>query len=114
MNLSQIVTLIFYAFGMAVGQTLLKLAADTSKFEMAPLGGLLNRFFFMAITMYAALTIWWVWILRSVPLTKAYPFAALVFIFTPALSMFFFGDRISWVNGFGMLLIIAGLLLAAY
>ena len=107
------ITLIFYAFGMAIGQTMLKLAADTSKIESAPLGGLLNRFFFIAITLYAALTILWIWLLRYIPLAKAYPFAALVFIFTPILAVIFFGDKISWVNGLGMVMIVCGLLLAA-
>jgi len=114
MNPAQMATLIFYAFGMAVGQTLLKLAADTSKTEAAPLGGLLNRYFFVAITLYAVLTILWIWILRSIPLAKAYPFAALVFVFTPILAVVFFNDTISWINGFGMLLIVSGLLLAAH
>jgi drug/metabolite transporter (DMT)-like permease len=105
--------LVFYAFGMAIGQTMLKLAADTSKIESAPLGGLLNRYFFVAITLYAVLTVLWIWLLRYIPLAKAYPFAALVFIFTPMLAVIFFGDKISFVNGIGMFMIVCGLLLAA-
>jgi len=112
MNILQMSSLILYAFGMAIGQTLLKLAADTSKIETAPLGGLLNRYFFIAVTLYAILTIIWIWLLRYIPLSRAYPFAALVFIFTPVLASFFFGDNISWVNGLGMFFIVCGLVLA--
>ena len=42
--------------------------------------------FFVALILYAALTVLWVWILSYTPLSRAYPFLALAFALTPALG----------------------------
>ena len=47
-------------------------------------GFLLNGYFFVAVILYAALTVLWVWILSFTPLSRAYPFVALAFALTGA------------------------------
>jgi hypothetical protein len=49
-------------------------------------GFLLNGYFFVALILYAALTILWVWIQSFTQLSRAYPFLALAFALTPALG----------------------------
>jgi hypothetical protein len=42
--------------------------------------------FFVALILYAALTILWVWILSFTQLSRTYPFLALAFAIMPALG----------------------------
>jgi hypothetical protein len=49
-------------------------------------GFLLNGYFFVALILYAALTVLWVWIPSFTQLSRAYPFLALAFALTPALG----------------------------
>jgi len=49
-------------------------------------GFLLNGYFFVALILYAALTVLWVWILSFTQLSRVYPFLALAFALTPALG----------------------------
>ena len=68
---------------MASGQLLFKAAASGDAGD-GPLsagiaGFLLNGYFFVALILYAALTVLCVWILSFVPLSRAFPFLALAF-----------------------------------
>ncbi len=42
--------------------------------------------FFVALILYAALTVLWVWILSFTQLSRTYPFLALAFAIMPALG----------------------------
>ena len=72
------ILLVFYSLGMACGQLLFKISADrvrrgsVSEGFMAAL--FTNGYFIAAVTLYGLLTILWVWLLTSVPLSRAYPF----------------------------------------
>lgn len=61
--------------------------------------------------LYAGLTLVWIWILGRVPLSVAYPFYALAFVFTPTLAYFVFGETVSRSYAAGTALIVAGLVL---
>jgi drug/metabolite transporter (DMT)-like permease len=110
---SQIALLIAYAAGMAAGQLLFKGAA----LRFATLGGagerilalFTNVYFLAALALYAALAILWVWVLSFTPLSRAYPFVALAFAFTPLLGGLVFDEAMSMRLVFGVLLILAGL-----
>jgi drug/metabolite transporter (DMT)-like permease len=52
-------------------------------------------FFATAVSLYAALTLLWIWILNFTPLSRAYVFVALAFAVTPLLAAFFFVEPIS-------------------
>ena len=103
-----IVIMVLYSAGMACGQVLFKLAAMKTA-DAGPGAGMLafvNIYLAVGLVLYAGLTVLWVWLLRSVPLSKAYPFVALSFIFTPLLSRLVFGDTLN-MNYFGGLFLIA-------
>jgi len=115
MTLRFILILIVYSLGMACGQILFKLAAKSIQG-----GGLepsilsyINVYLILGVGLYFGLTVLWVWLLRFVPLSEAYPFVALAFIFTPLLATFIFGEKLS-LNYFGGLALIAcGILVIA-
>jgi drug/metabolite transporter (DMT)-like permease len=114
LTLSQIALLVFYAAGMTAGQLLFKSAAvryaaatgDTGQ----RLAGLLQDYYFLsAVVLYAALAVFWVWVLSFTPLSRAYPFVALAFAFTPLLGGLIFGEVISTRLFIGLLFILCGL-----
>lgn len=115
--LPYIVTLCVYALGMAGGQMLFKSAALRMPPDMPLLQSLLNLLqnwqFFAAIVIYLLLTIAWVWILRVVPLSRAYPFVALAFALAPLLGCFWFGEPLPVRLLAGIVIILCGLSLVA-
>ena len=76
-------------------------------------GFLLNGYFFVALILYAALTVLWVWILSFTPLSRAYPFVALAFALTPALGALVFSEPVSMRLVIGIVLILCGLFFTA-
>ena len=113
----QVAILIAYAAAMAGGQLLFKTAAMRGA-GAGPLteriaGSLFNVYFIVALILYAALTVLWVWILSFTPLSRAYPFVALAFALTPALGILVFGEAASLRLAIGIALIVCGLCLIA-
>ena len=66
--------------------------------------------FILAVTIYAAATFLWVYVLRAVPLSVAYTFMSLTFVIVPTLSALFLGEVLTLRNLIGAVFIIAGLL----
>jgi drug/metabolite transporter (DMT)-like permease len=99
---------------MSFGQILFKIAAQQISARHASTKLLWLAYspaFLVAVSLYAALTIVWVWILSFTPLSKAYTFVALAFPLTPILAGFVFGEVIDLTLIGGLTLICAGLLL---
>ena len=67
----------------------------------------------LAVLLYAALSVLWVWLLTFTPLSRAYPFVALAFALTPLLGIFIFGEPFSTRLAIGIALILCGLLFVA-
>lgn len=116
LSFAQILALLLYAVAMAGGQILFKLAAVRSA-AAGSLGERLlrlacNRYFAAAILLYAALTVFWVWILTFTPLSRAYVFVALAFVLTPFAGGAFFGEAISARLVIGIALVVVGLAFA--
>ena len=90
LSLSQVAALMAYAATRAGGQLLFKTpalrGAGDGRLAERIAGFLLNGYFFVALILYAALTVLCVWILSFTQLSRAYPFLALAFALTPALS----------------------------
>jgi drug/metabolite transporter (DMT)-like permease len=63
---------------------------------------------FVAGSMYVASSGLWVWALRSVEVSKAYPYFALGFDLVPLLGARLFGKVLTLQYGLGMLLIVVG------
>ena len=113
----QIAILCAYAFGMAGGQILFKLAALRVSTERPLTEGvfalLQNGYFLSALAGYFALALIWVWILSFTPLSRAYPFVALAFALTPILSGIFLAEPLTTRLIIGIAVTLCGLLLVA-
>ncbi len=99
-----------FALLMSTGQMLFKIAADAGRGKPMP-QALLNGWLITALALYGGATLLWVYILRTTPLSVAYPFAALSFIIVPIAAWAFFGEVLSWRYGLGMALIFGGIVL---
>ncbi len=105
----QYVALVAFAVMLAAGQVLFKQTALAGADQPLP-WGLLNGWLLAALVLYGAATVLWVIILRTVPLSLAYPFAALGFVIVPVAGAVFFGEPITWQTVLGAGLIVAGIL----
>jgi drug/metabolite transporter (DMT)-like permease len=117
LSAGQLAILVAYAAAMAGGQLLFKTAAmrgaGAASLTERIAGSLFNGYFIVALILYAALTVLWVWILSFTPLSRAYPFVALAFALTPALGIVVFGETASLRLAIGIALIVCGLCLIA-
>lgn len=112
MNQSLYIFMLLCVTGMSIGQLLFKKAAmSITSFSF---GGLIqNGWFLLAIVLYGATTLGWVWILRRAPLSLAYPFMSLAFLIVPALAWVFLSEPIHWRTFVGGALIMVGVVLAS-
>jgi len=117
MKFVNVAMLLLLSLGMSLGQVLFKVAADHAKKTMA--NGFVqslvtNGYFFLACAVYAVLTLLWVWILTRVPLSRAYPFLVLAFVFTPAFAVFILDEAVNFWYGIGLALVISGLVILVW
>ena len=101
-----------FAILLSFGQILFKKAAMTGQ-GRGFLESFTNGWMIVALLSYIAATVLWIWILRTVPLSVAYPFAALAFILVPVAALFFFGEPLNWRHAMGGVLIVAGILIVS-
>ncbi len=66
-----------------------------------------------SLALYGIATLMWIWLLRSVPLSKAYPFMALSFVLVPAAGIWLFDEHAGSMYGLGLALIVLGVVLIA-
>jgi drug/metabolite transporter (DMT)-like permease len=98
---------------MTIGQILFKQVAinynkTESLFEWGVLGLLV-----IAGILYVTSSGLWVWALRYVEISKAYPYFALGFVFVPLCGAWFFGELLSLRYAIGVILIIAGVVMTS-
>lgn len=65
----------------------------------------------IAGTLYVTSTGLWVWALRYIEISKAYPYFALGFVFVPLFGAWMFGEMLSLRYAIGVALIIAGVVM---
>ncbi len=107
--------LVSFAVAMTVGQLLFKQAAGMiagRSGRAAALALIGAPSLWVALVVYGAATVLWIWILTRVPLSRAYPFAALAMIMVPLASVLIFGERVRPVYWVGSVLVVAGVVLA--
>ena len=112
----QVVGLLAVAFMLGIGQLLFKIAA-----QRLVVGRGWHAFFISMVgwpmasvlLLYAVATVLWVYLLHGLPLSRAYPFIALVFAFVPLLSWLAFRDTLDLRYGLGLALMMSGLYLIA-
>ena len=108
--------LLTVALMLGVGQLLFKIAAERlvigrgwSAFAWSMVGWPMAAL----LLLYAVATVLWVYLLHGLPLSRAYPFIALVFAFVPFLSWLVFRDALDLRYGLGLALMMAGIYLIA-
>lgn len=107
-------TLTGCVLGISAGQLLFKLAATRPLADGAPLWRLLfSPALLLGLTLYGLATLAWLWQLRTVPLSRAFPFMALGFVVTPLAAVWLFGEAAGPRYWLGAGLIVAGVVLCA-
>ena len=99
---------------IAVGQVFFKLAARAASGAAALPWDLLNPYLFIALAIYGAATLLWVWLLKTLPLNVAYPFVGLAFVIVPLLGAAFLDESLDWRHLAGGALIASGVALASW
>lgn len=116
MTSSQIGSCVGFALLLAAGQILFKSAA-LSLPTIWTLGDLTSTMripaLWLAILVYGAATVLWIYLLKTVPLSRAYPFAALGFVLVPAAGVLLFNEKVGLSYVGGAALIVSGLLITA-
>lgn len=97
--------------GIATGQLLFKLGANSIKNNHDAPNFLTFLLLGSAMLLYAITSIAWVSLLRSVELGRIYPLMALAFILVPIGSHFFLGENFSQNYILGVALIVCGLII---
>jgi undecaprenyl phosphate-alpha-L-ara4N flippase subunit ArnE len=110
MSLQSIILAILTVLGLSTGQILFKLAAQNlngvgSIWMLA----LKNTHLWIALLVYGVSTLFWILLLRQVPLKLAYPFVGCAFFIVPLLAHFFLGESLSWHSIVGAVLIASGI-----
>jgi drug/metabolite transporter (DMT)-like permease len=105
--------ILFCVLIMTLGQILFKQVAINynklgSLFDIQVIG-----FLIVAGLLYLTSSGLWVWALRYVEISKAYPYFALGFVFVPLFGAWLFGEVLTVRYGIGVLLIIAGVVLTS-
>lgn len=97
---------------ISAGQILFKLtSARAGSLDAAGLAATLSDpYLIAALAIYGFGTVVWVYVLKTVPLTVAYPFMALTFCAVPLLAWALLGETLTPRYMLGAGLIVAGLL----
>jgi drug/metabolite transporter (DMT)-like permease len=117
MDIVRLAQILLSVLGISSGQMLLKLAAINLKNPHAlgiwVAGYCINVYLIAGICLLGISTLLWVWVLRTLPLSLAYPFMALAFIIVPLLGHFLLHEPIGWRTLAGGVLIACGVVLVA-
>lgn len=115
MSLPNIILMLVCVIGISAGQILFKLASpDIPRTLQAELwiSFLLNKYLVLALLIYGISTFLWIFALKNIALTIAYPFMALAFIIVPLTSHLILGEELRLNTIFGACIIIAGLIVS--
>lgn len=111
MSFSTLALIVTTIFTLALGQVLFKFAA--SAFQPGSLSGYLSLPLFSALVIYAVATIMWLLVLSRTPLTAAFPFYGLGFIFVPLLSRLVLGEQLRASTIVGGVIILVGVVVSS-
>ena len=97
---------------MAIGQTLFKLGAphwNGTSIPTLALSFLKNPYLVSAVFLYAGTILLWIYVLKHLPLSLAYPVTALSYVIVPVISVFVLKEHVGWTTIAGTVLILAGI-----
>jgi len=103
----QNIYLIFCVLAISVGQVLFKVTAGSSP-DGSFLMKLMQPLLLLALFIYGLATVFWIWLLQTVPLNVAYPYMALAFLFVPIMSALFLDEKVEIGTWIGSILIMIG------
>ena len=99
----------------ALAQIMLKLGMGKVVIESITLESLLHLFFnpfiLAGMTLYVTAMLIWLYVLKNVEVSYAYPFTALGFIMVMFISYFFLSEQVTLMRLAGIGLIVAGIFL---
>ncbi len=103
----------------ALGQTAFKVGvggtatAPDANFWVKTLGMVFSPMVLLGLALYGVGTVFWLFALRQLDLSLAYPFVAMSFVMVAGSGMFFLGEPVQPTRLLGLGLIIIGLLVMA-
>jgi len=100
---------------IAAGQMLFKVAAAQWRIDgwsWSTARAFLSPAMVLALILYGMTTVLWVFILRTVPLSTAFPVYALVFVLVPVAAHFLLNEPWSWNALVGGAVILLGVIIA--
>lgn len=99
---------------ISIGQILFKITsrsiAGTDSASIIALAG--NPWLLSAVAIYGAATVGWVFVIRDVPISRAYLFMSLTFVAVPIIAWGTLGEPVSLRHIIGTAIIIAGIVVA--
>jgi len=109
--------LLTFSVTLAVGQILFKVVARGMR-GVALADGLMRLIsmpmFYLALALYGAATLLWIWILSRIPLSQAYPWVALSMAAVPLLAGLVFHERVSPAYWLGIAFVMLGVAITQY
>lgn len=110
MSVMVVLGILLCVIGMTAGQILFKQAAMHWSGDGNLFTGLItNRALMVALIVYGLTTLLWVYLLRFVDLSKAYPIMAANFVFVPIAASYLYQEHIKFEYWIGITLIIIGI-----
>ncbi len=86
-------------------------SSSTQAASASPRSFLLSPYFWIWFICYVVVTILWLVILRTIPLSQAFPALGLTFALVPLASYHFLSERVVLSQWLGIVIIVAGVVL---
>jgi drug/metabolite transporter (DMT)-like permease len=104
--------LVLCVLATSFGNVLFKTTANILKTHNSIVLLAFEPAFIAALIIYGITTLGWIWCLQDIPLSRAYLFMSLAYVFIPALSWMFFGEIPKLQYILSTFLIISGIVCA--
>jgi drug/metabolite transporter (DMT)-like permease len=119
MSWTKIGLLLIFAIALAGGQILFKVAAQSIRgpigFDLQTLHQLvLNPYLLLSLAIYGVATLYWVLLLKTTELNKAYLVIAVALVLVPLAGTFFFREPFTPRLFIGLVIILVGLAVALW
>lgn len=98
---------------IAAGQVLFKLTANSINAAGTVLDRSAVSLGFASLVIYGIATLFWVVLLQTAPLSRAYPYMALSFVIVGLVSWLYFQEPLSGLYAAGLTLIVLGIVMIA-
>ena len=109
----QIAALLGIPLCIAIGQILFKITSSAISGKSAGLVFeqlMRSPHFWAALVIYGTATLAWIGAIKSIPISRAYMFMALTFVYVPVFSYFVLAERVSWPQLAGTAIIVLGIM----